>query len=450
MKRRTFLKKSALTTAAGIAAPYILPSGRLFAQTGSAMADHVVLVLFAGGVRHQESVLQRYLGDSQGLDIEGNILYNLLEGAPPELKIVYGTDTADGQPGGQPISPILQTPLQTQGTLFPEVRFSSAGTGHFQGLSTGMSGFYGTTQGLRQRPAHPTIFEYVRRYLGAKATDTWFIGNGIRNSVPLLNYSAHPDFGSRYGGNFFAPNVTFGPAGEDYLKGFRVYHPEEQLTPMQEMRTFLNQNFLREGAGIPNLNNTEAEKEDIKAFIKATFERKEAGQIAFPAVSDNADLNTVAYAAEVLRWFKPKVTVINMNAVDSCHASYTDYLAALHRGDHAIGFLWNYIQNQIPEMSDKTALLVMPEHGRNYEPNGIIDQNDWFAFDHDGDANSRRMFAMMAGPGIDANLSVGTDDAPVGDAADMVPTIAEILGIKNEVMSRGLLHGGALSLFDRI
>ena len=313
-----------------------------------------------------------------------------------------------------------------------------------------MSGHYGVTQGLRQRPAHPTIFEYVRRYMGAKATDTWFIGNGIRNSVPLLNYSAHSDFGSQYGGNFFAPNITFGEQGEEYLKGFRIYHPEEELTPIQEMRTFLNQNFMQSGAGIPNLNNTEEEKEDIKNFIKTTFERKENGLIAFPTVNDNGDLNTVSYAAEVLRYFKPKVTVINMNAVDSCHSSYTDYLKALHRGDHAVGFLWNYIQTQIPDMADKTAIIVQPEHGRNYNPNGIIDQNDWNAFDHDGDANSRRIFTMMAGPGIDANLQVGTEEAPIGDASDIVPTIAEILGIKNDVINRGLLHSGAMSLFDRI
>ncbi|MGK0364391.1 MAG: hypothetical protein ACI85O_001448 [Saprospiraceae bacterium] len=450
MKRRTFLKKAGITSAASIGVPYILPTGRLFAQTNVAMAEHVVLVMFAGGVRHQESILQRYLADSQGLDIEGNIMYNMLQGMPPDLKIVYGTDTPDGQPGGQPISPILQTPLQLQGTLFGESRFSSSGTGHFTGLSTGMSGHYGVTQGLRQRPVHPTIFEYVRRYMGAKATDTWFIGNGIRNSVPLLNYSAHPDFGSQYGGNFFAPNITFGEQGEEYLKGFRIYHPEEELTPIQEMRTFLNQNFMQSGAGIPNLNNTEEEKEDIKNFIKTTFERKENGLIAFPTVNDNGDLNTVSYAAEVLRYFKPKVTVINMNAVDSCHSSYTDYLKALHRGDHAVGFLWNYIQTQIPDMADKTAIIIQPEHGRNYNPNGIIDQNDWNAFDHDGDANSRRIFTMMAGPGIDPNLQIGTEEAPIGDASDIVPTIAEILGIKNDVMSRGLLHGGAMSLFDRI
>ena len=64
MKRRKFIKKS-LIGGAAITMPFVLPSGRLFASSGKRMADHVVFVAFAGGVRQQESVLQRYLDDSQ-------------------------------------------------------------------------------------------------------------------------------------------------------------------------------------------------------------------------------------------------------------------------------------------------------------------------------------------------------------------------------------------------
>lgn len=53
IKRRTFIKRAALAAGSVIAAPYILPSGRLFATTNAPMADHVVFVLFAGGVRQQ-------------------------------------------------------------------------------------------------------------------------------------------------------------------------------------------------------------------------------------------------------------------------------------------------------------------------------------------------------------------------------------------------------------
>ena len=47
MKRREFLKKTAISGAA-LTVPFILPSGRLFASSGSRMANHVVFVAFAG------------------------------------------------------------------------------------------------------------------------------------------------------------------------------------------------------------------------------------------------------------------------------------------------------------------------------------------------------------------------------------------------------------------
>ena len=72
MDRRKFIKRAGAAAAGTIIAPYILPSGRLFAASGgSGLAQHVVLVMFAGGVRQQESVLQRYLADSQGEPYEG-------------------------------------------------------------------------------------------------------------------------------------------------------------------------------------------------------------------------------------------------------------------------------------------------------------------------------------------------------------------------------------------
>src|SRR5687768_4297362 len=153
MKRRTFVKTSSLATAGTISMPYILPSGLLSSMTKPPLADYVVFVLFAGGVRQQESVLQRYLAEGQNENIEGNIMYNMLTGLPPVDKIAYGLDdTVNNIIGGIPIDPILQTPLDQLGTLFPEVRFSKGGAGHFNGLSTGVSGNYSFTQGLRNRP----------------------------------------------------------------------------------------------------------------------------------------------------------------------------------------------------------------------------------------------------------------------------------------------------------
>jgi len=451
MKRRKFITHSTLASAGTLAMPYILPSGLLSMTTTPPLADHVVFVLYAGGVRQQESVLQRYLAEGQNENVEGNIMYNILTGAPPNDKIAYGLDdTANNIIGGIPIDPILQTPLDQIGTLFPEVRFSKGGAGHFNGLSTGVSGNYYTTQGLRQRPQSPTIFEYLRRYAGFKATDCWFVSVGITGSRPLLNYSAHEDYGRRWGGNFIAPTVTFGSPGMEHFMDFQNYHPETEWSMILEMREFLNQNFQQEGLEIAHLYNEVEEEIQIKEFVKNTFDKVKNGSITLPPVNDNGDLKTIGYAVELLNWFKPKLMVVDMTNIDVCHGNYTAYLKNVHRADHGVGFLWREIQ-RIPEMAGRTTMIVMPEHGRDLDHNPIQDDNLWYAYDHSGNnENTRRIFSLMVGPGIDGGLRVGAVDNPVGDAADVVPTIADLFGIKDIVASKGLLDPSARSLFDRI
>ena len=442
MKRRGFIKKAATATAGAFVAPYILPSGRLFAATGAQLAEHVVMVMFAGGVRQQESVEKTYLGQSQGIPFEGNIMYNMLDGAPPTDKIVYGTDGALA--GDTPIPQIRGSSLQQQGTLFREVRSSHAG--HYGGMNALLQGNTLFSQGLRQKPLHPTIFEYTRRHLGTPASKTWFIGNGIGNSTPLMNYSEHQDYGADYGANFLAPEITFGTQGLEHLSNAKVYHPEEELDPIYQMKYFLDNNFESVGGTIESIYNTEDEKQNIKLFMREMYNL--GGNIAAPPVSDNGDLNTVAYAVEVMKWFKPTLTVLNLGAVDACHSNYTDYLRALHRADHAVGHLWNQI-NAIPEMANNTVMMITPECGRNLTSNPIKDQNDWKAFDH-SDANTQRVFTQMVGPNVPSGLVVGGIGNQIGETADNCPTIAEILGFKDDVVGNGLISSTSQSLFDRV
>jgi len=444
MKRRDFLKKTGLAAAGSFAVPYILPSGRLFAATGNRSAAHVVLVMFAGGVRQQESVLQRYLEDSQvGEPYAGNIMYNMLTGTAPEMKIVYGT----GAGGINPIPQILGTTIQQQGTLFKEVTALSAG--HYGGLNSILQGSTVTTQGLKQKPVNPTIFEYLRRHGGYKATDVWFMGNSLVNSTALLNYSVHPEYGAQYGANFFAPRVTFGPKGQTHLADAKIYHPELELAPMYQLKQFLDNSFEQYGSTLETIGNTADEKQQIKAFMKLMFEKTQSGTVAQPPIADNGDLQTIGYTCEVMKYFKPALTVVNLGAVDACHSNFTGYLGALHRADHAVGHLWNFIQNEVPEMAGNTVLLATPECGRNQFSNSILDSNNWRAYDH-SDANALRVFSLMAGPDVPQNLTIGSPTNPVGLTSDSMLTVAEILGVKNEVLNAGMLAPGTQSLFDQI
>jgi len=449
MKRRKFIKN---TTGAAISSslfPYILPSGIINSTTTTPMAEHVVFVLFAGGVRQQESVLMQYLAGSQNENVEGNILYNMLNGAPPDTKIAYGEDDLENDLIGHiPIDALLQTPLELQGTLFPEVEFSQGSTGHYSGLLAGVSGNYSSVSagGLRRRPAAPTIFEYLRKHAGFKATDTWYVGTNTASSRPLLNYSSHHDYGRKYGGNFIAPTVSFGLAGQKHFMDFKNYHETDEWNRVLELRNFLNHNFNEEGFEIPHLYNTDNEEDQIKSFVKTIFNK--SGNILLPPVNDNEDLKVIGYTLELLHYFKPKITVVDLANVDVCHANFSAYLKNMHRADHGIGYLWKEIQN-IPGMAGNTAMIVMPEHGRDLEHNSIRDDNEWFAYDHSG-GNARRIFSLMVGPGIEAGLRVGGEGNPVGDASDIVPTIADIFGIKQTVYDQGLLDSKSRSLFDRL
>ena len=145
---------------------------------------------------------------------------------------------------------------------------------------------------------------------------TWYIGNGIGNSIPLLDYSTHPEYGSQYGANFLAPIITFGEDGEKHLKNAKIYHPEDELSPMYKMKYFLDNVWYSQGKTLPSIGNTEEEKADIKQFIRDMFDKKDAGTIAFPPTGggDNA---TIGYACEVIKRFKPTLTVVYLSSVDS-------------------------------------------------------------------------------------------------------------------------------------
>jgi hypothetical protein len=446
MNRKQFITKSGFALGGGILAPYILPSGKLFAKTGTVKADHVVLVMFAGGVRQQESILGRYLEDSQGvLGAEGNIMPNLFEGDAPNKKIVYGTSVMGEPNGSEPIPKLLTQSMEKTGLIFPEMRAQSAG--HYVGLNTLITGNPGANQGLKVRPTYPTIFEYLRKHAGFKATDTWFVANGIGNSTPLLNSSNHKEYGLTYGGNMFAAPVTFSTTGKEILGNAKTYSRTD-LEPMYQMKSFLDQSFALSEDQKYSLSNTDEEKTQIKEFIKNVFERQQNGLLAKPPVSDKGDAINIMYAAEVLREFKPKMLAVNISGVDSCHSNFTNYLQSLHRADHITGWLWQYVQNNIPQMAGNTIFIIAPECGRNKNPNPILDQNDWNSFDH-SDANALRVWGLMLGKSV-PNLRVGGEAQPVGRLTDIVPTIADIFGVLDDVNQAGFLDPLARSLYQRI
>jgi len=127
--------------------------------------------------------------------------------------------------------------------------------------------------------------------------------------------------------------------------------------------------------------------------------------------------------------------------VDICHSNFTQYAAGLRAADYALAHLWQTIQNT-PGMANNTILIAAPEHGRNQQPNTVVDGFGRYAIDHTSDAMSREIFCLIVGPQGKV-VQNQTITQQVGQSIDIVPTIAHILGFHGDVA--GMLPGQVLN-----
>jgi len=438
MDRRKFIKNAGLTAAGALVSPYILPSGTLFRSSGTRLVDHVVFVLFAGGIRNQESVKQQYLV-GQGMNTSGNIMENMLTGSAPSSNLLYNR-----------WDKIQSNSLASQGVLFPEMRYKMGPTGHYNGHTVAMTGNYTETGlNLNINPEFPTIFEYYRKHNdpAKSAKLAWWISEGL-GPYPSLNYSRHQDYGAMYGANYLRPASVVNSLGQKYFADASAFQPDD-VSKIKELKNFLDNNFDKQAQDLPGIINTREDKEEIKKFLTDIVKGVEPVEFAMPSGTSTeeltGDLINISAAWKVLEKFKPELTVVNTFNLDVCHSDFSKYMNFLHKADYGVGWLWNKIQSD-PVMGNNTIMICLPEHGRNLEPNTLVDQNGLRAFDHTNDENSREVFSLIVGPPgvIKQGVEFGTSSSPIGESIDIVPTIAYILGFNNEIPS-GMLSGRVLT-----
>ena len=457
MKRRNFIKKAGLTAATTIAAPYILPTGRLFAATGARLVNHVVFVLFGGGIRNQESVEQQYTSMQDVSSTTGNVMNNMLVGNAPTSDLeLFG--------GEQMWNPVLNTPLSSQGTLFREVIYRQGTPGHYNGHTVAMTGQYSETNvNLNVNPENPTIFEYYRKHNDPvkSALNAWWISEGL-GPYPSLNYSQDPLYGAAYGANYLRPASVFIDPGQTQFGNIQTYQPDD-VARIDRIKKMLDNNFEKGGSDLPGIQNTAENRERVKSFLSNTIQDAQSGNIdiARPNGSNTltGDMINISSGWRVLKEFSPELTVINTTNLDICHTNFGQYLNLLHRADYGVGWLWDKIQG--PEgaaagLKDDTIMICMPEHGRNWSTNNQVDQFGMRALDHTNEdinapgynydyENSRRIFALMVGPTgvVKEDVVFGDLNNPVGESIDIAPTIAHILGFNDEIPG-GRLPGRVL------
>ncbi len=433
MKRRDFIKKAGIATAGAFVLPYILPSGRLFAATGNRKVNHVVLVLFAGGLRNIETVKQN----------QSNLMSTMLKDITP-FAVQAGINEvipASPLPGGKR--------LQEYGTLMQEFRFKEGPTGHYNGHMTALTGRYSQAEiNLRTNPDYPTIFEYYRKHNDdtskSSSMNSWWISNTL-GPYPALNYSSYAGYGAAYGANYIQPSSIISIEGYNALGNPKTFSPQE-TDLINKIRTFCDANFANQyAAESVGVVNSVAEREQLNMFLAELFQDALNGpaynSYGFTGGVSN-DLVNLYYAEKVIEKFKPELTVLNMQDVDICHTDFTKYCNLLRRADWGVSHLWNKIQNT-PGMANDTVMIVVPEHGRNISANTLFDAYGRPAYDHNSDATSREIFCLMCGPSnvIQQNQVISTE---YGESIDVIPTIAELLGFRDRIPS-GLLNGQVLT-----
>ena len=420
-----------LTAGASLAAPYILPSGRLFAATGARKADHVILCLFAGGVRSLES--HQYSNGSYG-----NLMPYTFNGGVENLG---GVDigSALGLPSGQT--------LQEQGTLFSNMKLKQGPTGHYNGHATLLTGVYTDTNlNINANPQYPTIFELYRKHNSPSmsALNAWWVSNSL-GPYPQLNYSTDPNYGASFGANHIQP-MSFLSSGYD-----SIYNPnnslfsDNNLEKIASMKDFYDKSFNKSFSNNSGVVNTVEDKKIIEAFIQDYFNQAANGLLEDPwGVGDvyNGDMYNIFFAEEIIKEFKPELLVVNMQNVDAAHDDTTSYLNNLKRADYSLAHLWQTIKNT-PGM-ENTILIAVPEHGRNLETNGIVDEFGREGTDHTGDDMSREVFCMIMGHQSNSMVNSNTIVSTETETIDIVPTIANILGFDNDIPN-GSINGNILT-----
>ncbi len=425
-KRRDFIKTMGLAAAGAFAAPYILPSGRLFAASGTRKANHVVFCLFAGGIRNIESVKQQ----------ESNLMETILKG---NFVAQSGIDAT------LPSSSLGSKKLQEYGTLLKEFRYADGPTGHFNGHTTAITGKYTSEAlNLRKRPDYPTIFEYYRKHTtpSKSALNSWWVCNTLGSNT-VLNYSNYEGYGATYGANYIQPTTLITETGYNAIGNPKNFTTDEYASAAK-IRDFANKNFNKSIAqGDAGITNTSDDADQILSFFDTLYTEAINGYYDDPwgmGSLMNNDMYNVFFAEKVLNQFQPELLVVNLTGVDVCHDDFTGYCNNLRLADWSVSHLWNTIQN-IPGMED-TIMIIAPEHGRNLNPNAIVDAYGRKALDHTNDDTSREIFAMVCGPSgvVNQNKEVSS---VYGESIDIVPTIANILGFDTDIPS-GILDGKVL------
>ena len=358
--RRRFLQSSA--AAAGV---FALPDLGLPGVAGK--TKRVVLIAFAGGVRAKEVI-----GTPQNVP-------NLMR-------------------------------IASQGVVVPKVRCENVG--HY---GAALSIFTGNTEylGIREneRGPNPTLFEYLRKDCGLATGDIWLSTAGGAQGR-LFACSSHPNYGESYAANVLDGDGIFNVEFKKVLDSFG--RPQKDSAADKRALDLLGKAL--DQTQVQALQGGKKPDPDQVRRVESFILDELSGNTARVTGPGAADAKAIRVGLNILRVFKPKVLGITLQNHDIAHGSYNGYVEVIRRNDEEIGKLWDAIQ-QDPELKDSTAVLVLPEFGRDK------DLNERNGLDH-GDRSSElhEVFLLASGPEFKKNKVVTSEARTI----DVCPTVLSL------------------------
>jgi hypothetical protein len=376
--RRDFLRSSAavalgapvLAAAPPWTQPLLLPRGVAGPPRPlPGRTQHVVVVAFAGGVRSKDV-----------LDVPAN-------------------------------SPNLHR-IAKNGVVLPNVRASNGG--HY---GAALSIFTGNTESLgirdENRGLNPTVFEYLRKDGGFAASDLWVsTANGAQ--ARLFAFSAHPDYGEHYGATLLDGEGIFNVEFQKVLETFG----RPRVDGEKESRLLDGLAGALDPAALQSLQRGAAPDPAQVRRIEKFILDELAGNTTRVTGPGAPDAKAIRVGLNILRTFRPRLLAITLQSADVAHGSYNSYLEVIRRNDEELGKLWDAVQ-QDDELKDKTAVLVLPEFGRDK------DLNQRNGLDHGDDSDClRKVFLIAAGPEFKRDKTLRTEIS----THDVCPTVLSLFG----------------------
>jgi hypothetical protein len=297
------------------------------------------------------------------------------------------------------------------GLFYPLVRNEGI-TGHFNSTAALITGCWQTMDPYgSEAPGTPTVFECFRKERRLSPEEAWVVATN--KSFSLMGGSKLKDFGDPYSANVILPKQLLIETIKAAVTNDTGPGVEDRQALAEQMLSALDEGYEGYGWQVYESGRT------LKRELKLSLAKSLLEFFDDPRVPTSGDELTFFMAKEIMSRFSPSLLLVNFWDIDIAHyGAYSLYVEAIRRTDRLVYELWQHTQS-LPQYSDRTTLLVIPEMGRDGDPSG-----NGFANHRSGDESCRRLWLLALG----ASVPKGTASERLVRSIDLTPTIAALLG----------------------